>query len=178
MRSSNFKKQLRFSRLTKIKVSNKTVRKPTHTQMSWMKVLRKSWINSQNVLRSRLCHQTKSQCRLGQDWWVNLLVHPSLSMEKTKEENLFQMSLKIGWEKYASAWTLRATLRLTGLLMVEVILQWSRVNWSTVPGSRVWPHRALQRMEWRDRHVQLWLTTRRRDTCLNDCTLIWYAYVR
>ena len=42
MKSSNFKKQLRFSRLTKTKVSNKTVRNPTHTLMSWMKVLRKS----------------------------------------------------------------------------------------------------------------------------------------
>ena len=42
MRSSNFKKQLRFNRLTKINVSNKTVRKPTHTLMSWMKVLRRS----------------------------------------------------------------------------------------------------------------------------------------
>ena len=42
MRSSNFKKQLQFNRLTKIKENNKTVRKPTHTLMSWMKVLRRS----------------------------------------------------------------------------------------------------------------------------------------
>ena len=42
MRSSNFKKQSQFSRLTKIKENNKTVRKPTHTLMSWMKVLRRS----------------------------------------------------------------------------------------------------------------------------------------
>ena len=42
MRSSNFKKQSQFNRLTKIKENNKTVRKPTHTLMSWMKVLRRS----------------------------------------------------------------------------------------------------------------------------------------